>query len=145
MSHSTISQKKLPPPGGYGFFRQRSILGGEEFIARVKEKYFQRAKGRELPSVKEIHRYRSKEEILKVIKEETGKGIEALRAEKGDLRRMVMEVLYRAGGLKGPEIGRLFGVDYVSVSQERKRLRERLEKDRKLRLLMDGIEAGCQH
>jgi hypothetical protein len=105
----------------------RSILGGEDFIARVKEEYMEGIKGRELPSVKEIHRYRSKEEILKAIKEETGKGIEAIRAEKGDLRRMVMDVLYRAGGLKGPEIGRLFGVDYGSVSQERKRLRERSE------------------
>jgi hypothetical protein len=51
-----------------------------------------------------------------------------------------MDVLYRAGGLKGPEIGRIFGLDYGSVSQEGKRLRERLVKDRKLRSLINHIE-----
>ena len=51
-----------------------------------------------------------------------------------------MEVLYRAGGLKGIEIGRIFGVDYSSVSQERRRLRERPVKNRKLQSLMNHIE-----
>jgi putative transposase len=53
---------------------------------------------------------------------------------------MVMDLLYRVGGLKGPEIGRMFGIDYGTVSQERKRLREKIQKDRKLRSLMSGIE-----
>ena len=44
------------------------------------------------------------------------------------------------GGLKGPEIGMLFGIDYGPVSQERKRLREKLPKDRKLRMLIGRIE-----
>ena len=51
-----------------------------------------------------------------------------------------MELLHRKGGLSGPEVGRIFGVDSSSVSQERKRLREELVKDRKLRLLLDRIE-----
>jgi len=51
-----------------------------------------------------------------------------------------MEVLYRAGGLKGPEIGRIFGIDYGTVSQERQRLRDKVPKDRKLRALMSRIE-----
>jgi hypothetical protein len=33
--------------------------------------------------------------------------------------------------------GRLFAIDYGPVSQERKRLREKLERDRKLRALMN--------
>ena len=49
-----------------------------------------------------------------------GKDVEAIRAEKGELRQIVMDVLYRAGGLKAPQIGRIFGLDYGSVSQERK-------------------------
>jgi dephospho-CoA kinase len=92
------------------------------------------------PSVKEIHRYRSKDDILRVIKHEMGKDVEAIRAEKGELRQIVMDVLYRAGGLKAPQIGRIFGLDYGSVSQERKRLREKLPKDRKLQALMSRIE-----
>jgi len=53
---------------------------------------------------------------------------------------MTMELLYRLGGLKGTEIGKIMGVGYTSVSQERRRLRERLQKDRKIRTLLSRIE-----
>ncbi len=46
----------------------------------------------------------------------------------------------REGGLKRPEIGRIFGLDYGCVSQERKRLREKLRKDRRLWALMSHLE-----
>jgi hypothetical protein len=59
-----------------------------------------------------------------------GKDDEAIRAEKAKLRKIVMDVVYRAAGLKTPQIGRIFGLDYGSVSQERRRLREKLPKDR---------------
>ena len=49
-------------------------------MAWVKEKSIEGVKEREVPSVKEIHRYRSKEDILSVIKEEMGKGIGAIRS-----------------------------------------------------------------
>ena len=81
------------------------------------------------PSVKEIHCYRSKDDILRIIKHEMWKDVEAIRAEKGELRQIVMDVLYRAGGLKSPQNGRIFGLDYGSMSQERTRLREKLPKD----------------
>ena len=51
-----------------------------------------------------------------------------------------MELPYRRGGLKGEEIGRILDVDYISVSQKRRRLRERLSRDRKLKALMQRIE-----
>ena len=118
----------------------QSILGGEAFIAWVKENYIDTGKDRERPSVAVIHRYRSKDEILQSVKRETGKSIEAIRVEKGELRQLVMEVLYRVGGLKGPAIGLIFGIDYGTVSQERKRFREKLPVNRKLRALMSRIE-----
>jgi len=118
----------------------QSILGGESFIAWIKEHYIEGVKDRERPSVGEIHRYRSKDEILLAVKHETGKDADSIRAEKGLLRQIVMDLLYRVGGLKGPEIGRLFGIDYGPVSQERKRLREKLPNDKKLRALLGRIE-----
>jgi putative transposase len=118
----------------------QSILGGESFIAWVKKHYIDGVKDRERPSIGIIHRYRSKEEILQAIKRETGKDIETIRAEKGELRQLVMEVLYRVGGLKGPEIGKLFGIDYGPVSRERNRVREKLQSNRKLRALMGRIK-----
>jgi hypothetical protein len=118
----------------------RSILGGEAFIAWVKDNYLEAAKDRERPAVGEIHRHRSKEEVLKLIQKETGKDIASIKVEKGDLRRIVMELLYRAGGLRGPQIGQIFGVDYATVSQERKRLYEKVNKDRKVRALLGRLE-----
>jgi putative transposase len=68
-----------------------------------------------------IHRHLSQDDILTALTEETGKDLEGLRSRKGELRQIAMELLYRAGGLKGPEIGEeIFGVDYTSVSQERR-------------------------
>lgn len=49
---------------------------------------------------------------------------------------------YRVGGIKCPEIGRLFRIDYGPVSQERKRLREKLLNDKKLRALLGRIESN---
>ena len=47
----------------------------------------------------------------------------------------MMDLLHRRGDMTNPEIGRIFGVDYSSISQERKRLRQRLETDPKLSAL----------
>ena len=55
-------------------------------------------------------------------------------------RQIAMEWLYRLGGMKGEEIGRLMGVGYTSVSQERRRLRVRLEGDRKLTARLKNID-----
>lgn len=118
----------------------RSILGGEAFIAWVKDNYLEATKDRERPAVGEIHRHRSKEDVFNAIQKETGKDIAAIKFEKGDLRRIVMELLYRAGGLKGPQIGQIFEVDYATVSQERKRLYEKVNKDRKVRGLLSRLE-----
>ncbi|MCM2357752.1 MAG: transposase [Geobacteraceae bacterium] len=122
-----------------GIFGQ-SILGGEDFINWVKETFLEEIEPREQPSAGEIKRYQQKEAILSLLEEETGKNLESLKKEKGDLRRLAMDLLYRHGGLKGPEIGALLGIDYSAVSQERKRLREGVAKDDKLEELMQRLE-----
>ena len=37
---------------------------------------------------------------------------------------MAMELLYKCGGMKGEEIGHMMGLDYSTVNQGRKGLRE---------------------
>jgi hypothetical protein len=118
----------------------QSILGQEEFIEGVIEKYLKREKDRECPSLRELQRYKAEDEIIKVIEKETGRGIEEIKAEKGSVRQIVMDLLYRVGGMKGVEIGRLMEVDYSTVSQGRKRLREKLQKDKGLRQMLYRIE-----
>src|SRR4030043_561024 len=118
----------------------QSIIGGEEFIKWVKKELLEKQKDRECPSLREIQRYKAKEKIIKAIEKESGKGLEEIKREKGNIRQIAMDLLYRTGGLKGAESGKLMGVDYSTVSQERKRLREKIEKDRKLRQIEDRIE-----
>jgi putative transposase len=52
------------------------------------------------------------------------------------LRQMAMELLYKYSGMKGGEIGHMMGLDYSTVSQGRKRLRE----SKNLQGLMGRIE-----
>lgn len=118
----------------------QSILGGEGFIIWIKERFIKGRRDRERPTLRELQRYRAKEQIFEAIGEETGKSFEEIKGERGHIRQIVMDILYRAGGLKGVEIGTLLGVDYSTVSQGRKRLREKVQKDRKLKELISRIE-----
>lgn len=118
----------------------QSVLGGGDFIRWVKETFLEEMESREQPSAGKIKRYQQKETILECIKRETGKDLDSLKNEKGDLRRITMELLYRCGGLKGPEIGAFFGLGYSAVSQERKRLQERIAQDNNIREIMERLE-----
>jgi len=55
-----------------------------------------------------------------------------------------MDLLYRVGGLSGIEIGEMMGIDYSTVSQCRKRLRERLKGDNHLSQIIKKVERICQ-
>jgi transposase len=57
------------------------------------------------------------------------------------LRQIAMDLLYRRGGLKNPEIGKLMGIDYRTVSQGRKRLREKTGKNQQLQQILKSAEA----
>ena len=118
----------------------QSILGSKDFIGRIKKVFLTADKVREQPAARVIRQYQQKDLIFTAIEAETGRNLEGLKAEKGDLRRAAMDLLYRHGGLKGPAIGALFGVDYSVVSQERKRLRERLARDAELDGLVNRLE-----
>ncbi len=56
---------------------------------------------------------------------------------------MGMELIYRGGGLRGRETGELFQVDYRSVDQERRRLKDRLSDDRTAQDLFKGLLRKC--
>lgn len=119
----------------------QSIIGREDFIEKVLSKYLNKSPDlREQPSLRELHGLRVKEEIMEAVKEETGKSLEEIKKAKGIERNVLMDLLYRAGGLRGVEIGTLLDVDYSTVSQGRKRLRDRLRKDRKLMQIVSRIE-----
>jgi len=119
----------------------QSILAEDEFIEWIRERFLKKVKGtRELPAVRELQRYKAKEEIIRAIEEETGRVISDILTEGGSLRQIAMDLLYRVGGLKGVEIGEVMGLDYSTVSQGRKRLNEKIQRDKNLRALLSRIE-----
>jgi chromosomal replication initiation ATPase DnaA len=68
----------------------------------------------------------------------TGKR-KGLRDERA--RAVAPELIYYNGGIGQVEIGRVIGgLDYAAVSRERKRRREKLEHDTKLRRAMAEID-----
>ncbi|GAX59868.1 hypothetical protein SCALIN_C04_0356 [Candidatus Scalindua japonica] len=83
----------------------------------------------------------ARDEIINAVEKETGSSIEAIKEERGDKRHITMDLLYRIGGLKGREIGDIFDIDYSTVSVSRKRLRNKIQKDRDLKRLLSRIEA----
>ena len=122
----------------------QSILGKESFIKWVKEKFLGYNKDRERPSMKKIHTYLSQDAIIKAVEQGVGKGIEEIRRDKGINRQIAMELLYRLGGLNGVAVGEIIGIGYTAVSQERRRLREKMKKNRKIEELVRRIEKICQ-
>ena len=120
----------------------QSILGSERFVSLVKEKYINNGKDRERPNILKIHRYLSIDAVLAVVENETG--MSPALPSTGTTRQVVMAALYNFAGLNNREIGDIMGVDYSTVSQGRKRLRERAEKDQNIRLLIERINQKCQ-
>lgn len=123
----------------HGKIVAQSILGSEHFI----ERFVKSAQGavRELPAARRIREYKAKERVFKAMEDECGLSMQEILHERGHPRRIAMDFLYCYGGLKGPEIGLLFGVDYSTVSQSRKRLRTLIEKDEAVRTLYEKIRA----
>ncbi|MBI4768434.1 MAG: hypothetical protein HY787_28220, partial [Deltaproteobacteria bacterium] len=114
--------------------------GGDHFIKWLKETFSPQKQDRECPGLNELKRYRVLEEIIEVFSKETGKTVEEVKVKKHPLRAVLMDLLYRIGGLTGAEIGKIFNVDYSTVSQTRKRLALRIEKDPGLRKMVERIE-----
>ncbi|MEA3222621.1 MAG: transposase [Thermodesulfobacteriota bacterium] len=117
----------------------KSILGNDAFISWVRDRFLG-GDSREIPAIKKIAACKTKDDILRAIKVETGMDINKIISSEGTMRQMAMEMLYREGRLRGTEIGKIFRVDYSTVSQGRKRLRDKAKKDKALASLIDKIE-----
>ncbi len=121
------------------------VLGEDPFWERVKSRWV-KGKGcvKEQPSIRILERIEP-EAILKKTAgyfKLTPVEVSARRGRYRDQRSIVMELMHRYGGLKQEEIGRfLGGVDYTLVSRARKQLREKMERDSKLRKWYRDIES----
>jgi len=129
---------KVPNPLERG--TGHGIIGTDEFIEKIRGQYIGSGTGsREVPAVKKILAQVEPERIIRGVCEEfrVKRGELLRKGYKGVGRGILMDMLYRNGGMNQREIGELMGVDYSAVSVMRKRLSPGLKKDRKLSV---GIE-----
>src|SRR4030042_6505512 len=89
---------------------------------------------RELPAVRKILGQIEPEKIIRVACKEMGVKREDLlrRGYGGIARGLLMELLYRYGGMNQREIGELMGIDYSAGSVRGKRFDVLQEKDKSL-------------
>lgn len=118
------------------------ILGTEDFVEWVKER-ISWGKEREVPSLRKMRLSLSAERILEIVAADHGveSSIIVNRGTKAKtIRQMAIEFCYRYSPMTQREIGEIFGVDYSTVSQNRKRLNEKLKSSRALRNQFEKID-----
>ena len=81
---------------------------------------------------------------FKSLKEKLPKEILERKRRLIRIRQVAMELCYRYCPLTQRDIGDLFGVDYSTVSQNRKRLKIRMESDKKLKAQFERLERGIE-
>ena len=116
-----------------------TILGSDSFVKKVKEEYL-RKNEKEIPSLRKINSYCSKDRVIEIVCKEIGKDLDYVKSHKGANRQILMKMLYCYAGLKGCEIGELMGLDYSNVSVGRKRLRGKLLNNASLQNLVERIK-----
>ncbi|MGH7767803.1 MAG: hypothetical protein ACREQP_10140, partial [Candidatus Binatia bacterium] len=120
------------------------VLGEEGFWERLREKWQRRAgNAKEQPSVRWLERVEPKE-ILKQAAAFFNVKVEDIarkRSRYRDQRALVMELMHRHSRTRQAEIGEHLGrLDYTLVSRERKRLRDKIKHDSKVRSWSREIE-----
>ncbi len=110
------------------------VLGEARFVEKVRGKVSGQGQ-REQPSVREFAA-KSAALIVREVSRRFGVTEAEIRRKRStdrDVRAVAMEMLYRHGQLSQAAIGKeLGGLDYATVSRERKRLREHAEADKQL-------------
>ena len=119
------------------------IIGSAEFVERMKERFLSgQPRSREVPAIRKVIGQVEPERILEAVAMEFQVSREDLlqRGNRGIARPVLMELLYRYGGLNQREIGELLGIDYSSVSVGRKKLQTLLGKGKGLVARIKGIK-----
>jgi putative transposase len=128
--------------------RGQVVLGQEEFVERIKERIVEQGSKREQPSILELQAKRPEVVLRRVARyfglkesEITGK-----RPEHREQRAVAMEMMYRHALISQAAIGKAMGgLDYTTVSRERKRLREKVPANKVLGKALSDIENILLH
>jgi putative transposase len=120
------------------------IIGERDFVDAVRDRYLSPAiYDRELPAAGRIKRRLGPELIVATVCAvlKIGRNDLMKKGYRGCWRGLLMEMLYRYGGMKQPEIGAMMGIDYSAVSVGRKRFLMMMEADPELQSLFTKAKA----
>lgn len=121
------------------------IIGDKGFIKLIRDEHLKDQKSnREQPAVRELGKVFEPDELIERFIRVTGKSrAEILMRGKYSLERSIlMEILYELCNISQIDIGRRMGaIDYSAVSQSRKRLRQKLSRDQKLKKKFNELKA----
>jgi len=119
------------------------IVGDAPFIKGIL-KYTRIAPTREQPEARKVVSLIEPERVLHAVMRRFRTTREDIvrNRYRGPARSFAMELLYRHAGMNQREIGELMGVDYSSVSVARKRLRDLLTTDDKLKKQFHAAEGA---
>jgi hypothetical protein len=115
----------------------QAVLGSSEFLLQISSAHLSNQLDRERPALKRINNYLTRGVVLDCLEKELGVPLDKALGTK---RQLVMMMLYKYAGLKNHEIGLLYNCDYSTVSQARKRLLLKAEKDKVLQRRIGATE-----
>ena len=124
--------------------RSRIILGDADFVAKAK-RFLRRGSLREQPSYRDLVMSTIEPEVVVgIITKEFEINQESLRQRRanGEIRGIVADLLYKYCDITQSQIGSYLGdIDYVSVHQLRRRLREKMNENAEVRQRYAEAEA----
>ncbi|NOZ84407.1 MAG: chromosomal replication initiator DnaA [Epsilonproteobacteria bacterium] len=133
-----VKNEKMKSPAENVF--KGIALGSDKFIEKITEKIKLIGKNREIKETKLMSAYNPDEIIKAVLDEFNITTDELFKSKRGNVYRQLALYLikkYTASPLK--EIGKLFNMDYTSVSVTAKRFREKMDNDKKILEMIDKI------
>jgi len=122
------------------------VLGGEELLEKVRK--LARKEGRLVEDVVEIKRlesYPSVDRIIEIVSTEFGVNeyyIKNKERKENTARNTAISIIKKYSGKTNKEIGEMFGgLHYSSVNRAEERLRDKMNKDKKLKDRVKRIES----
>ncbi|MHB8111759.1 MAG: hypothetical protein ACYDHW_17190, partial [Syntrophorhabdaceae bacterium] len=128
----------LPNPLENG--RGHGIVAGQQFIEKLKTQLAIKDRHREMPQTRRITQKIRPEIIIGIVSSLYEKTEQEILRNRGEARQMLMDMLYRYGGMNNREIGELLDLDYSTVSVTRKRLSEKITKNKECRQRIQDLE-----
>jgi hypothetical protein len=128
--------------------QHQTILGDDDFLARVKGKHLEQKSLREQPTYRGlVTKVIPPDILMRRVADALSVRVESfsIRMGNGVNRGIIAELLYRYSALSQQEIGNLLGtIDYTAVSMLRHRFKMRMAKDKAIREKFDRAEKSLR-